>query len=59
MSNNILTKIFNNLLKFDTSLAFLVSLYLFYNYSKSIKKSLLFSIKFVLIFLFFLNLLKN
>jgi hypothetical protein len=59
MSSNILNKIFNDLLKFDTSLAFIVSLYLFYNYSKNIQKSLLFSLKFVLIFLFFLNLLKN
>uniref|UniRef100_A0A6C0J3C8 Uncharacterized protein n=1 Tax=viral metagenome TaxID=1070528 RepID=A0A6C0J3C8_9ZZZZ len=59
MSSNIINEIFNNLFKFDTSLAFIVSLYLFYNYSKNIHKSLLFSFKFVLIFLVLLNLLKN
>lgn len=43
--------------KKDTILAFLVSSILYYVEHKNIKQSLLFSIKFVLIFLLFLNLL--
>ena len=54
---NLLNEILKDLKKFDTFLAFTISFMLFYHYSRDINKSLNFSIKFVLIFLFFLNIL--
>jgi len=53
----LINNILQDLQKNDTILAYIVSCLLFYHYSKDINKSLLFSIKFVLIFLFFLNFL--
>ena len=46
-----------DLKKFDSLLAFLISTILYYNENKNIKKSITFSIKFVFIFLFFLNII--
>ena len=54
---NFIQNYISDLKKKDTFLAFLVSYILHYVEHKNIKQSLLFSIKFVLIFLFFLNLL--
>lgn len=53
----LINNILQDLQKNDTILAYIVSCLLFYHYSNDINKSLLFSIKFVLIFLFFLNFL--
>jgi len=44
-----------NLKKKDTMLAFIVSSILYYIDHKNLKKSIIFSIKFVLLFLLFLN----
>ena len=46
-----------DLKKKDTLLAFIISFFLYYQEHKNLKNSIIFSIKFVLIFLFFLNLL--
>ena len=48
----------SNFTKFDTYLAFITSSIIYYLDSKNIKKSLYFSIKFVIVFLFLLNLFK-
>lgn len=56
---NLINEIFKDLKKFDTFLAFTVSYCLFYYYSKNSIKSIEFSIKFVLIFLLFLNILNK
>jgi hypothetical protein len=45
-----------DLKKNDSVLAFFISTILYYYEQKNIKKSILFSIKFVMIFLLFLNL---
>ena len=54
---NLINNIIDDLQKFDTLLAFVISYLLFHHYSKSSKESFKFSIKFVLTFLFFLNLI--
>jgi hypothetical protein len=54
---NLLQNYITDLKKKDTILAFLVSSILHYFEHKNMKQSILFSIKFVLIFLLFLNLL--
>lgn len=54
---NFIQNYISDLKKKDTFLAFLISSVLHYLEHKNIKQSLLFSIKFVLIFLLFLNLL--
>lgn len=54
---NFIQNYISSLKKPDTSLAFLVSSILHYFEHKNVKQSIIFSIKFVLIFLLFLNLL--
>lgn len=53
----ILQNYISDLKKKDTILAFVVSSILHYIENKNLKQSILFSIKFVLLFLLFLNLL--
>lgn len=50
--------ILRELTKYDTILAFLVSLILYYIFNKDLLKSLLFSVLFVFIFLTLLNITK-
>ena len=52
-----LTEYIKNFIKIDTILAFTVALVLNYLIYKNIKKALTFSILFVIVFLFFLNLI--
>jgi hypothetical protein len=54
---NILKNFLNDLQKKDTILAFLISTLIYNCEHKNIKKSIIFSTKFVLVFLIFLNLL--
>ena len=44
--------------KLDSLLAFIISTILFYLYTKKIYKAIYFSISFVVVFLFFLNIIK-
>jgi hypothetical protein len=50
-----INKYINSLKKKDTILAFMVSSAIYYQENKNILFSIIFSLKFVLIFLFFLN----
>ena len=52
-------KFIQSLKKKDTILAFIISSAIYYQESKNIIYSCIFSIKFVLIFLLFLNIFKN
>lgn len=47
----------NDFTKVDTLLAFLVSCILYYLFTKNLKHAFLFSVGFVVIFLFFLNII--
>lgn len=47
-----------NFIKLDTILAFIISFILYYIFTKNVYNALLFSIIFVVIFLFCLNILK-
>jgi hypothetical protein len=52
-----LTEYIKKFIKIDTILAFIVALVLNYLIYKNVKKALIFSVLFVIVFLFFLNLI--